>query len=44
VDGRILDANTGDVLDSVSVTKALRACIETSVLTLIKRLDLDSGA
>jgi curli biogenesis system outer membrane secretion channel CsgG len=86
VDIRILDANTGDVLDSVSVSKALndsavgvggtaalastlasmsgrtaspltpdvnlqsshkesidkalRACIETSVLTLIKRVDL----
>ena len=86
VDVRIIDANTGDVLDSVSVSKAidssaagiggtaalagtlasmsgrtanpltpdvnyqtshkegvdkaLRACIETSVLALIKRLDL----
>jgi curli biogenesis system outer membrane secretion channel CsgG len=90
VDVRILDANTGDVLDSVSVSKvvdssavgvggtaglagtlasmtghvanpltpdvnlqaskkegvdkALRACIETSVLALIKRLDGDIAA
>jgi curli biogenesis system outer membrane secretion channel CsgG len=90
VDIRILDANTGDVLDSVSVSKvlndsnagiggtaafansiaslsgrsaspltpdvnyqtahkesvdkALRACIETSVLALIKRVDLTAGA
>ena len=89
LDVRILDANTGDVLDSVSVSKvlndtgagiggtaafagtvasmtghnanpltpdlsyqqshresvdkALRACIETSVLTLIKRLDLGAA-
>jgi curli biogenesis system outer membrane secretion channel CsgG len=90
VDVRILDANTGDVLDSVSVSKvlndssvgvggtaafagtvasmtghnanpltpdvsyqsahresvdkALRACIETSVLALIKRVDLGAAA
>lgn len=90
VDVRILDANTGDVLDSVnvskvlndsaigvggtaafagtlasmsghaanpltpdvnyqsahkeSVEKALRACIETSVLALIKRVDLSAAA
>lgn len=90
VDVRILDANTGDVLDSVSVSKvlndsaigvggtaafagtlasmsghsanpltpdvnyqsahkesvdkALRACIETSVLALIKRVDLSVDA
>jgi curli biogenesis system outer membrane secretion channel CsgG len=90
VDVRILDANTGDVLDSVSVSKvlndsgvgvggtaafastvasmtghnanpltpdvsyqsvhkesvdkALRACIETSVLALIKRIDLGDAA
>jgi curli biogenesis system outer membrane secretion channel CsgG len=90
VDVRILDANTGDVLDSVSVSKvlndsavgvggtaafastlasmsghnanpltpdvsyqsahkesvdkALRACIETSVLALIKRVDLSADA
>jgi curli biogenesis system outer membrane secretion channel CsgG len=90
VDVRILDANTGDVLDSVSVSKvlndssvgvggtaafagtvasmtghnaspltpdvgfrsthkesvdkALRACIETSVLALIKRVDLAAPA
>lgn len=90
VDVRILDANTGDVLDSVSVSKvlndsavgvggtaafastlasmsghssspltpdvnyqsahkesvdkALRACIETSVLALIKRVDLGGDA
>jgi curli biogenesis system outer membrane secretion channel CsgG len=89
VDVRILDANTGDVLDSVSVSKslndysagvggtaslvstlasmsgrtaspltpdvsyqqshkesvdkALRACIETSVLALIKRVDLSAN-
>lgn len=89
VDVRILDANTGDVLDSVSVSKmlndssvgvggtaafastlasmsghtsspltpdvnyqvshkesvdkALRACIETSVLALIKRVDLSAA-
>jgi curli biogenesis system outer membrane secretion channel CsgG len=89
VDVRILDADTGDVLDSVSVTKelkdssigiggtaafvstlasltghtaspltpdvnyqsshqesvdkALRACIETSVMALIKRVDLSAG-
>jgi curli biogenesis system outer membrane secretion channel CsgG len=89
VDVRILDANTGDVLDSVSVSKvlndsnvgvggtaafastlaslsghsaspltpdvryqsahkesvdkALRACIETSVLALIKRVDLGAN-
>lgn len=90
VDVRILDANTGDVLDSVSVSKvlndssvgvggtaafastvasmtghnanpltpdvsyqsahkdsvdkALRACIETSVLALIKRVDLSAAS
>jgi curli biogenesis system outer membrane secretion channel CsgG len=90
IDVRILDANTGDVLDSVSVSKvlndsavevggtaalagtlasitghtaspltpdvnyqsshkesvdkALRACIETSVLALIKRVDLSADA
>jgi len=90
VDVRILDANTGDVLDSVSVSKALndysggvagtaslvstlasmsgrtaspltpdlsyqqshkesvdkalRACIETSVLALIKRVDFSANA
>jgi curli biogenesis system outer membrane secretion channel CsgG len=90
VDVRIIDANSGDVLDSVSVSKvlndsaaaiggtstfvgtlasmsghtaspltpnvnyqsshqesvdkALRACIETSVLTLIKRVDLTAAA
>jgi curli biogenesis system outer membrane secretion channel CsgG len=90
VDVRILDANTGDVLDSVAVSKAidasaagvsgtaglvgtlasmtghtaspltpdinlqtshkegvdraLRACIETSVLALIKRVDLSAAA
>jgi curli biogenesis system outer membrane secretion channel CsgG len=90
VDVRIIDANTGDVLDSVSVSKAidasaagvggtagfvgtlasmsghtaspltpdvnlqtshkegvdraLRACIETSVLALIKRVDLAAAA
>jgi len=90
VEVRILDANTGDVLDSVSVSKvlndsaigvggtaafastlasmsghaanpltpdvnyqsshkesvdkALRACIETSVLALIKRVDLSANA
>jgi curli biogenesis system outer membrane secretion channel CsgG len=90
VDIRILDANTGDVLDSVSVSKvlndtaagiggtaafastlasmsghnanpltpdvnyqsshkesvdkALRACIETSVLALIKRVDLTANS
>jgi curli biogenesis system outer membrane secretion channel CsgG len=90
VDIRILDANTGDVLDSVSVSKvlndsavgvggtaafagtlasmsghnaspltpdvnyqsshkesvdkALRACIETSVLALIKRVDLSANS
>ena len=89
IDVRILDANTGDVLDSVSVSKALsdssvgvggtaafastvasmngrsanpmipdvnyqsshkesvdkalRACIETSVLALIKRVDLSAN-
>ena len=89
-DVRILDANTGDVLDSVSVSKALndstvgvagtaafastvasmngrtanpmtpdvnyqsshkesidkalRACIETSVLALIKRVDLSANS